>query len=78
MKRKGTTDDVRVRIRVEGKEKTIAWAGATGPGGRFDVYKSTIQTLTKGEKVWTTVDSDGDGLFRHLRDINFALFRIGD
>ncbi len=79
-KRKGTTDDVYVRIYVNGSEKVRAWAGQTSsPGGRFDVCKSAIQTLKKKDKVWTAVSSDDHGkLFRHLRDINFALFRIGD
>ncbi|MCK6474529.1 MAG: complement C1q domain-containing protein [Planctomycetes bacterium] len=71
----GTKDDVRIRLRLNGKDLGSAWAGET-EGDRSTGTYAVALSLKAGDELQTFAESDG-GRTRHIFEQSWTGFRIG-
>lgn len=71
----GTKDDVRMRLRLNGKDLGAAWAGET-EGNRSTGAYTVVLSLKAGDELQTFAESD-EGRKRHLFEPCWTGFRIG-
>ncbi|MCK6470930.1 MAG: hypothetical protein L6R28_04210 [Planctomycetes bacterium] len=71
----GTKDDVRMRLRLNGKDLGSAWAGETEGDRSTGIYAVAL-SLKVGDELQTYAESDG-GRKRHIFEPCWTGFRIG-